>query len=106
MLVKVQPLDSDLKRRFARIVDLSLRIFLEEKDYSLALHFRLAPQAERAIYNAVSMIRADLPEAPIQVLPGKSVCEIKPPGFSKADRCVRAADPCAFQGTNADFPRR
>lgn len=102
MFAKFQPLDSDLKRRFARIVDLSPRIFLEDKDYSLALHFRLAPQAERAIYNAVSMIRADLPEA----LPGKSVYEIKPPEFSKADRCVRASDPCAFQGTNTDFPRR
>ncbi len=32
---------------------------------------------ERAIYDAVSVIRADLPEAPLEVLPGKAVCEIQ-----------------------------
>ena len=30
------------------------------------------------------MIRADLPNAPIEVLPGKCVCEIKQAGFDKA----------------------
>jgi trehalose 6-phosphate phosphatase len=32
----------------------------------------------------VSLIRADLPDAPIEVLPGKCVCEIKRSGFTKA----------------------
>jgi len=32
----------------------------------------------------VSLIRADLPNAPIEVLPGKCVCEIKHSGFTKA----------------------
>jgi hypothetical protein len=50
----------------------------------LALHYRLAPHAEKAIYEAVSLIRADLPNAPIEVLPGKCVCEIKHSGFNKA----------------------
>ena len=49
-----------------------------------ALHYRLAPHAEKAIYAAVSLIRADLPNAPIEVLPGKCVCEIKHSGFTKA----------------------
>ncbi|MGA8314817.1 MAG: trehalose-phosphatase, partial [Bradyrhizobium sp.] len=40
--------------------------------------------AEKAIYEAVSLIRADLPNAPIEVLPGKCVCEIKQAGFDKA----------------------
>ena len=57
---------------------------MEDKGYSLALHYRLAPHAEKAIYAAVSLIRADLPNAPIEVLPGKFVCEIKHSGFSKA----------------------
>ncbi|MCC8952793.1 trehalose-phosphatase [Bradyrhizobium sp. Pear77] len=78
------PLDKELKRRLAAIAKLSPGILLEDKGYSLALHYRLAPQAERAIYEAVSLIRADLPNAPIEVLPGKSVCEIKHSGFTKA----------------------
>src|SRR3954454_14161638 len=78
------PLDKELKRRLAAIARLSPGILLEDKGYSLALHFRLAPHAEKAIYAAVSLIRADLPNAPIEVLPGKCVCEIKHSGFTKA----------------------
>jgi trehalose 6-phosphate phosphatase len=73
-----------LKRRLAAIAKLSPGILLEDKGYSLALHYRLAPHAEKAIYAAVSLIRADLPSAPIEVMPGKCVCEIKHSGFTKA----------------------
>src|ERR1700753_1304860 len=82
--VHAPPLDKELKRRLATIAKLSPGILLEDKGYSLALHYRLAPHAEKAIYEAVSLIRADLPNAPIEVLPGKSVCEIKHSGFTKA----------------------
>jgi trehalose 6-phosphate phosphatase len=78
------PMDPELKRRLAAIARLSPGILLEDKGYSLALHYRLAPHAEKAIYEAVSLIRADLPNAPIEVLPGKCVCEIKQAGFDKA----------------------
>jgi trehalose 6-phosphate phosphatase len=78
------PMDQELKRRLAAIARLSPGILLEDKGYSLALHYRLAPHAEKAIYEAVSLIRADLPNASIEVLPGKCVCEIKPSGFDKA----------------------
>jgi trehalose 6-phosphate phosphatase len=78
------PMDKELKRRLAAIAKLSPGILLEDKGYSLALHYRLAPHAEKAIYAAVSLIRADLPNAPIEVLPGKCVCEIKHSGFTKA----------------------
>jgi trehalose 6-phosphate phosphatase len=77
-------MDKELKRRLAAIAKLSPGILLEDKGYSLALHYRLAPHAEKAIYAAVSLIRADLPNAPIEVLPGKCVCEIKHAGFNKA----------------------
>ena len=78
------PMDKELKRRLAAIAKLSPGILLEDKGYSLALHYRLAPHAEKAIYAAVSLIRADLPNAPIEILPGKCVCEIKHSGFTKA----------------------
>jgi trehalose 6-phosphate phosphatase len=78
------PMDKELKRRLAAIAKLSPGILLEDKGYSLALHYRLAPHAEKAIYEAVSLIRGELPNAPIEVLPGKCVCEIKQSGFDKA----------------------
>ena len=78
------PMDKELKRRLAAVAKLSPGILLEDKGYSLALHYRLAPHAEKAIYEAVSLIRSELPDAPIEVLPGKCVCEIKQSGFDKA----------------------
>jgi trehalose 6-phosphate phosphatase len=81
---RAPPMNVDLIRRFAAIAGLNAGILVEDKGYALALHFRKAPDAEQAIYDAVSVIRADLPNAPIEVLPGKFVCEIKHSGFTKA----------------------
>jgi trehalose 6-phosphate phosphatase len=97
------PMDKELKRRLAAIAKLSPGILLEDKGYSLALHYRLAPHAEKAIYEAVSLIRADLPNAPIEVLPGKCVCEIKHSGFNKASGVLELMTHEPFKGRHPIF---
>jgi trehalose 6-phosphate phosphatase len=97
------PMDKELKRRLAAIARLSPGILLEDKGYSLALHYRLAPHAEEAIYAAVSLIRADLPNAPIEVLPGKCVCEIKHAGFTKATGVLELMTHEPFRGRRPLF---
>ena len=97
------PMDKELKRRLAAIAKLSPGILLEDKGYSLALHYRLAPHAEKAIYAAVSLIRADLPNAPIEVLPGKCVCEIKHSGFTKASGVLELMTHEPFKGRRPLF---
>ena len=97
------PMDKELKRRLAAIAKLSPGILLEDKGYSLALHYRLAPHAEKAIYEAVSLIRADLPNAPIEVLPGKCVCEIKHSGFNKASGVLELMTHEPFRGRRPIF---
>src|SRR5438105_502821 len=97
------PMDKELKRRLAAIAKLSPGILLEDKGYSLALHYRLAPHAEKAIYEAVSLIRADLPNAPIEVLPGKCVCEIKHSGFTKATGVLELMAHEPFKGRRPIF---
>src|SRR6202522_2011051 len=97
------PMDKELKGRLAAIAKLSPGILLEDKGYSLALHYRLAPHAEKAIYEAVSLIRADLPNAPIEVLPGKCVCEIKHSGFNKATGVVELMAHEPFKGRRPIF---
>ena len=97
------PMDKELKRRLAAIARLSPGILLEDKGYSLALHYRLAPHAEKAIYEAVSLIRADLPSAPIEVLPGKLVCEIKHSGFTKATGVTELMTHEPFRGRRPFF---
>src|ERR1700733_14459168 len=96
--VHAPPMDKELKRRLAAIAKLSPGILLEDKGYSLALHYRLAPHAEKAIYEAVSLIRADLPNAPIEGLPGKWVCEIKHSGFNKATGALELMTHDPFKG--------
>jgi trehalose 6-phosphate phosphatase len=97
------PMDKELKRRLAAIAKLSPGILLEDKGYSLALHYRLAPHAEKAIYAAVSLIRADLPNAPIEVMPGKCVCEIKHSGFNKASGVRELMSHQPFKGRRPIF---
>jgi trehalose 6-phosphate phosphatase len=97
------PMDKELKLRLAAIARLSPGILLEDKGYSLALHYRLAPHAEKAIYEAVSLIRADLPNAPIEVLPGKCVCEIKHSGFTKASGVRELMKQEPFKGRRPFF---
>src|SRR5437773_2559575 len=82
--IGAQPMSTELKRRFWALAELSERILFEYKGYSIAIHYRQAPEFERAIFEGVAAIRGDLSEAPIDVLPGKRVVEIKSSGFSKA----------------------
>ena len=101
--IHAPPMEKELKRRLAAIAKLGPGILLEDKGYSLALHYRLAPHAEKAIYEAVSLIRADLPNAPIEVLPGKCVCEIKHAGFTKATGVRELMTQAPFRGRRPFF---
>jgi len=97
------PMDKELKRRLAAIARLSPGILLEDKGYSLALHYRLAPHAEKAIYEAIALIRADLPDAPIELMPGKCVYEIKHSGFNKATGVLELMSHEPFRGRRPIF---
>jgi trehalose 6-phosphate phosphatase len=97
------PMDTELKRRLAAIAKLSPGILLEDKGYSLALHYRLAPHAEQAIYDAVAAIRAEMPGSPMEVMPGKAVCEIKHAGFSKATGVKKLMNHAPFKGRRPVF---
>ncbi len=75
-------LDGELKRRLAALAHYG--VVKEDKVFSLALHFRQAPEKERAVRDAVERICAEKWSAAVEILPGKAVVEIKPAGFSKA----------------------
>jgi trehalose 6-phosphate phosphatase len=99
----VKPMDPHLKRRFTAIANFSAGILIEDKGYSVALHYRLAPQAERYIFSSVAAIQADLPDAPIEVLNGKFVVEIKYEGFSKATAVRELMQQPPFAGRRPIF---
>jgi trehalose 6-phosphate phosphatase len=77
-------LDLDVKRRFAAIAEAGPGIILEDKGYSLALHYRLAPDKESLVREAAARICLDLNGETLELLPGKLVVEIKQRGTTKA----------------------
>jgi trehalose 6-phosphate phosphatase len=81
---RLPPLDPAVKRQFAAIAEAGPGIVLEDKGYSLALHYRLAPDKERVVREAAAKVCAGLQSTSIELLPGKLVVEIKQTGFTKA----------------------
>ncbi len=67
----------------AALVKLHPGLLLEDKQMTLALHYRLAPELESAARNAVMRAR-ELAGDGFCVLEGKMVLELKPDGFSKS----------------------
>ncbi len=56
---RVAPLSKALKRKLATIAELGPGILVEDKGYSLALHYRLAPEKGPAVLTAIAKICAD-----------------------------------------------
>jgi trehalose 6-phosphate phosphatase len=81
---RLPPLDPNVKRQFAAIAESGPGIILEDKGYSLALHYRLAPDKERVVREAAAKVCAGVETPAIELLPGKLVVEIKQSGFTKA----------------------
>ncbi|MGB6542343.1 MAG: trehalose-phosphatase [Xanthobacteraceae bacterium] len=82
--MRVGLLSKDLKRKLATLTELGPGIIVEDKGYSLALHYRLAPDQGPALHTAIAGICAQMAPNSVDVLPGKLVFEIKPAGVSKA----------------------
>lgn len=80
---RVVPLSKLLKRKLATVAELGPGILVEDKGYSLALHYRLAPEKGPAVLDAIAKICADTPGEQVEILPGKLVVDIKPAAVNK-----------------------
>ena len=76
-------LDPELTRRLATILDDKPGLVTEDKGYSFAIHYRNAPEHGHAVREEVSAICAAFPDSAIEILPGKSVIEVKQPSYNK-----------------------
>jgi trehalose 6-phosphate phosphatase len=77
------PLDPAMKELFANVGNLGPGVLVEDKGYSVALHYRLAPHLGGAVIKAVAEICARNGCDNLEILPGKSLIEIKARGFDK-----------------------
>jgi trehalose 6-phosphate phosphatase len=78
---KIPLLEERVRRQ---LFELTARgIIIEDKGYSIAIHYRLAPERGPGLQQAVDSIVAELPNSAYEILPGKFVIEVKPTGFNK-----------------------
>lgn len=76
--------------------------FVENKRISFVVHYRLAPQAERPLREAVRRLIGNLPIA-VEVLEARCAIELKAPGFDKGHAIASFLAEPAFRGRRPVF---
>jgi len=76
-------LTETLRRQIRLLAAVDKRILVEDKAYSIALHYRLALNQETFLRTKIAAITAAEPHGNIEVLSGKAVIEIKSAQYSK-----------------------
>ena len=85
----VAPLPPALRQRLTAVATPGSGIIVEDKGYSVALHYRQALQQEPRLREHIAAARADFSGEALEVLPGKAMFEVKRPGIDKG-AAVRA----------------
>jgi trehalose 6-phosphate phosphatase len=96
-------LDPKFKRRLATIAEIGPGVLVEDKGYSLALHYRLAPDKEDVVRAAVTAICAGQTPGTYEVMPGKFMVEVKQVGFSKGTAVATLMQHPPFRGRRPLF---
>ncbi len=96
-------LDPELKARLTAIRDGKPGLLVEDKGYSIALHYRQAPQFGHIVREQVNAICAQFPSVAIEILPGKSVIEVKQPSFNKGTAVRELMRHAPFAGRKPVF---
>ena len=94
---RVDDLPGEMRRHLIGAATPGSGVEYEDKGYSVALHYRKAPQHEERLRAHVAASRAAFPDVDTEVLPGKAMFEVKRPGINKGDgvRNVMAQAPFA-----------
>jgi len=95
--------DPQLKMALYEVTRIGPGIIFEDKDYSVALHYRLAPQLGGDVMDAVSAVWERFGKIPFEILPGKAVIEIKPRGFDKGSGLRALMEHAPFKGRRPVF---
>lgn len=79
------------------------RLEVEDKGYSVALHFRKAPEHEPHLRSQVEKALAIYPHEALEMLPGKAMIEVKRPGISKGEAVRVLMTKAPFAGRRPVF---
>jgi trehalose 6-phosphate phosphatase len=97
------PLSIDTQLKEQLIAAAGEGILIEDKGYSIALHYRLAPERGGALRQAVDAIVAEHPDSGVEILPGKWVIEVKPERFTKGTGIRHLMHDPPFRGRTPFF---
>ena len=94
-VTRADDLPGEMRRHLIDAVVPGSGVEYEDKGYSVALHYRKAPQHEARLRAHVAASRAAFSAVDTEVLPGKAMVEVKRPGINKGDgvRNVMAQPP-------------
>lgn len=98
MLYWAKPLPAELRRQLADVTALGPEVVVEDKDYSVALHYRKAPQEAERLRRHVASKRKTFAAEPTELLLGKAVIEVKRPGINKGESIRKLLEHAPFKG--------
>jgi trehalose 6-phosphate phosphatase len=93
-----KPLPQNFRMRLADAAKIGTDIVVEDKDYSLALHYRKAPHDAERLRHHVAAARKEFSAEPTELLMGKAVIEIKRPGINKGESICKLMAHAPFAG--------
>ena len=100
---RIADLDAQLRRELAAAVAHNPQLACEDKGYSVALHFRKAPEEEQRLLARVEQSLARFPEENVEMLLGKAIIEVKRAGVSKGNAVRELMQRAAFAGRTPVF---
>ena len=98
---RVPLLEERLRRQLLALA--TRGVYIEDKGYSIAVHYRGAPQLGPDLRTAVAGMTAGLATGAYELLPGKFVIEVKPTGFNKGTAVLELMELPPFRGRKPIF---
>jgi len=102
VVARAQPLSDDIRRSLLNLAAAEPRIRVEDKRYTIAFHYRHAPDRGAALEERLRQYLAPY-SGELRLLRGKSVVEIKPPSFDKGEAIETLMRLPAFAGRRPVF---
>jgi len=97
-VTRVAPLPDSVREIFRGLADHVPGLLLEDKKCALALHYRLAPEAQPVLAAAMEKHAKLFETEKIHILHGKAVIEARPLGIDKGSAVLKLARQKPFKG--------
>lgn len=92
----VRPLPKAMRERIAKLAP--QQVLVEDKGYSIALHYRGVPAGKEQLQKLLADVSAEYPKERVEILPGKEMLELRRAGINKGEAVRRLMTIPPFAG--------